>query len=358
MTITEFVSFIAGAINRSIPSLTANGLNQIVVAANNAKRNAEKVLDFERLKDTADIVVSLTSGGDLDTATVSGSTIRINRLKKAYIQFAGDYRPADIVTRDEMYRRYKLRWDEITPWDRWTSSVATFLPATPMIYRIGKKIYIWPGNVGGLTSPNTNVRLDVVKWSDDYTYNKRIRVTINVISDNTIDDSEPFYDLTCSGTINGAEAYTDFAYINEEIGSSFPGEPQLLMVAFNALQNKYEFIASGINTTGPFPIIKHMYSLTTGVNGLLGVYKTKVDPLDGQITVTAPLGAVTNVDDFFLDECLDWMTLKVMKHMNIFLKDDKRVSVSQREIDEAWQGVVSWNNSLGDNSDSQGVTLD
>jgi hypothetical protein len=51
-------------------------------------------------------------------------------------------------------------------------------------------------------------------------------------------------------------------------------------------------------------------------------------------------------NDFLLDYCFDWLMYRSIYELNFFLKEDERVSVSERLMADAWDAVVKWNNEL------------
>lgn len=50
-------------------------------------------------------------------------------------------------------------------------------------------------------------------------------------------------------------------------------------------------------------------------------------------------------EDFFLIEGLDWMLLKTISYLNLFLKDDNRIIVPAAMVKEAWESFVAWDES-------------
>lgn len=50
--------------------------------------------------------------------------------------------------------------------------------------------------------------------------------------------------------------------------------------------------------------------------------------------------------DFFLVECQDWLLYRTIGHLNMFLKEDQRVPIASRVVDDAWEAVKVWDVSL------------
>lgn len=56
--------------------------------------------------------------------------------------------------------------------------------------------------------------------------------------------------------------------------------------------------------------------------------------------------SATVTEDFFLVECQDWLLYRTISHLNMFLKEDQRVPISVKVMDDAWEAVRAWDNSL------------
>lgn len=54
--------------------------------------------------------------------------------------------------------------------------------------------------------------------------------------------------------------------------------------------------------------------------------------------------------DFLLEHCVDFMLFRTVVFLNLKLKEDERISISQKALDDSWQTVVCWDSSLISNS--------
>jgi hypothetical protein len=58
----------------------------------------------------------------------------------------------------------------------------------------------------------------------------------------------------------------------------------------------------------------------------------------------------TLIDDtdtnYLLDNCYDYVLLKTLAKMSVYLKDDLRITVDDKEVAEAWDSVVQWNSEV------------
>jgi len=61
-------------------------------------------------------------------------------------------------------------------------------------------------------------------------------------------------------------------------------------------------------------------------------------------------------EDFFSTECMDWLLMRTLFYLNIFLKEDEKLTISHKVMDEAWQSVKDWDTSLVESTVP--VTLD
>ena len=50
--------------------------------------------------------------------------------------------------------------------------------------------------------------------------------------------------------------------------------------------------------------------------------------------------------DFLLANCFDWMIYRCVYELNFFLKEDERVMLSTKLMDNSWDALVKWNNEL------------
>jgi len=50
--------------------------------------------------------------------------------------------------------------------------------------------------------------------------------------------------------------------------------------------------------------------------------------------------------DFILDDCYDYMLWRTIVELNVFLKDDDQVGVSQSKMTEALENIRQWNADL------------
>ncbi len=56
--------------------------------------------------------------------------------------------------------------------------------------------------------------------------------------------------------------------------------------------------------------------------------------------------SVDDDTDFLLEHCVDYLMLETFRYMQLFLKEDVRLNVSDDAFARAWQSVVAWDSNL------------
>lgn len=51
-------------------------------------------------------------------------------------------------------------------------------------------------------------------------------------------------------------------------------------------------------------------------------------------------------NDFLLDNCFDWMMFYCISQLNFYLKEDERVAISEKMLEDTWDSMVKWNTEL------------
>jgi hypothetical protein len=55
----------------------------------------------------------------------------------------------------------------------------------------------------------------------------------------------------------------------------------------------------------------------------------------------------TNTDtDFLMTYCFDWLMYRTIYELNFYLKEDERVQLSDKLIQDSWDAMIRWNNEL------------
>jgi hypothetical protein len=56
----------------------------------------------------------------------------------------------------------------------------------------------------------------------------------------------------------------------------------------------------------------------------------------------------TGTDDFFLTYHHDWLFVASLDYMNLFLKEDQRIQISSKKMEEAWNSVISYDETFSE----------
>lgn len=328
MQLFEFRNTVLGYLNRSARDMTVNGNDLVVSAANQAKREAERLLDFEMLRCQVTLSVDLQDGALLSSAVLQGTStqVRVNKIERAFITKGGVSRPAMYVTRNTMHKRLGFAWDETISWWEWLNQQLPNLPTEPVVFRSGTRIYCWPGATAGLSEPVT-VGLDVTKWSDDYSTSLSVYFNNGLGGGPTyfqtgVMNDEPLFGFVTNGTV--AASLQNGAY-------------------YDPVLQRWVMYVNGVDSRS---------AVTAGAEGLYGPYSGA----GGNFTAQPQNGTYTG-SDFFLTDCDDWLLLATLKRLNFFVKDEKRTLVTQAAVDQAFSSMSAWNNGIGDASADE-VTLD
>lgn len=332
MQFIEFRNEVLAHLNRSSRDLTVSGTDLVASAANRAKNEAEKLIDFEALRCQVTLSVDLQDGALLSTAVLQGTAtpVRVNRIERAFIIKDGVARPAEYVTRATMHRRLGATWNQQQPWSTWIRQQPV-LPDTPIVFRSGQRIYVWPGGSAGLSEP-VLVGFDVTKWSDPYTYGMTV-------------DWAPI-----SGP-GSAFGYTQTGIANNQPLFGFVDQGTVILTLMRgawydiANQRWKAWNAEGEVVNGP---------ITAGIEGIVGQYSGQDSGQTYQASLVTP---VAGGQDFFLDDCVDWLLLATLKKLNNFIKDEKRTVVTNVQVQEAFTAMSAWNATQADLSQDE-ITLD
>ena len=279
-------------------------VDKLLLAANNAKAAAQRRLLFELARTTVDVVIDKTNGGDLSTATehANGVTpVRINTLEQAYLQDSAGTSliPIDIVNRVSQVKNIQRRVENV--YDPKKSTFLGTVSSYPQIVRHGNIVRLqnWDGKL--YTGQTLTASFDVVKWMPDY--GKGI---------SGINTQVGFPALISLGT----------TYIGNVTAGSF---------------------VNNLTTGGTALVVAAYASTQIGVNS--AIFST-----GDKVLITFPV-----FEDFFTVYCIDWMLYRTIQELNLFLKEDQRVVISQKMLQEAWDTVVSWNSRLEKSSDEMNL---
>jgi len=297
--------------NRDPTAFVIDGNDMLLRAVNNAKNFAQRATDFEYAKVFAQLDnVSLANGGNLDSSVLLGTStlVNIKSVERAFISMSngsGQF-PIFISSRDAHVRRMRSRYET-----QITRNPESNQPASPLypfaMVQYGKTIYLLPNSTTAFGGATATVYFDAIQWLGDYG------------------------DLIKAGVVTSPTALT----LTDSGGGLNTG----IVVG-----DYVEVISAPISAT---------YGGTvTDVANVVGLTSPTVLALDKTIY---PLGNETyrirkGQPNFLLTNVFDFLLFRSIYELNFFLKEDQRVPISAKVLDEIWNNVLQWNATIVGNS--------
>ena len=173
MFIADFKKLVSDYMNRDsviFDAGTSGQVDKLLLAANNAKKFAQRRMLFERARCTVDIVVDKTSGGDLTTAVLhdDGVTpIDVQTLERAYVPASdgSGLVPIDLVDRNSQFASVRRRSESVR--NPTNSRIGgSCLPIRAV--RFGDKVFFQNWDTKLYTTQTITGSFDVVRWMPDY----------------------------------------------------------------------------------------------------------------------------------------------------------------------------------------------
>ena len=357
MGLETIIAEVCAYVNRTREDLTVNGVDLVVSAANAGKRWAQRNVDFELLRKSVRITVpaglSVNVGNGVYHPTYSSpgdnETVRINRIERAFIlpeEGAGyevqssrlypiDYRlRSEIAAREQ--RLYEARVAQAILNNEDLPEVTT---SFKVLVRQGDQVYLWPKQ-----TTDTVVVLDVVTWADEYVVSTHEFVVGNLTEGQGPMSEIRDYVFQPRGTFDGNTLFVTERTEDIRAVCYYDTESETWRIAnyLDAETAYWKLDAQGV----------------AAINGGFTWTAVGFTATADQSPTTTFATAQTGDDDFFTDECGDWLLLYILKRMTVFLKQDERFAVTQKQVDEAWSAVLAWNNSIADSASAQNYDLD
>ncbi len=290
----DLMMAVAGFLHRKPSDFVVGGWDNLLQAANNARKQAERLVDFELARVSATIAsVSLTNGGDLSTAVLYGTAtpVSVRKIKRAFLQFTdltGTF-PISIMSRDRWLDRQQRRYERALPTDHVDALRLTGAPLT--LVQQGEIVQVVPADSAALGGETFPLYLDVYKWLPEY----------------------------------GTTAITGSATST---------------TANKLVASAATFITSAVK------IGAVVRNTTTGASALVTAVDSQTQlTLNADIFVSGNAFSIlrANETDFLLTNCFDWLMYAAIQELNAFLKEDERVALAEKVTQRAWEGMVRWN---------------
>jgi hypothetical protein len=176
MEISEFKTIVAAYANRELASFVQGvpAVDLLLRATNNAKKWAQRQLDFELARDSVVVQVDAVNGGLLTEAVLQSDTSTvavINRIERAYLQYSsGGYRPIDFMTKARWASVNKRRWECAGTGNDPLNERAlpTSVNYPQAIVQQGQVLFFSPIPTGAVEGTTLTIALDVIRWLPDY----------------------------------------------------------------------------------------------------------------------------------------------------------------------------------------------
>lgn len=173
-TSAQLKTAVAGFMQRD-PSvfIRGTGVSQVdvlLLAMNNARLYAERLVDFELAKDQVDFPdVSLTDGVDMSTAVLHGTTTPadVKKIVVPYLPLAdGTNYPVDLWTKRAWSDKLKRRYESARPTD--TSDYAQLTEAPFVVIQNGTTLMVAPADTTAFPSSTFTLSADCYLWLPTY----------------------------------------------------------------------------------------------------------------------------------------------------------------------------------------------
>lgn len=361
MTLAQLKAEVCAYVNRTADDLEVNGVDLVVQAANNSKKKAQRILDFElcrmslRVTVPAGLSADITNGTFIDEFS-NQTNYRINRIERAFIlqetaygaeTGSGGLRPIDYRLRNEVAKREQRFYDDHIALAIVQNTEAPIPNSSfTVLVRHGDRAYLWPKK-----GEDTTVVLDCLVWVPDYSGDtEAITIVSYVAGFGPLPGGTP-EGYPCVFYSRGIYNNSPF-YVFDD-----PDNPAYLFYVGEADAWVIAPKLSDVTTDNYLLLTSHGRPALKGNFDWEPHFTYSGEWVSPQITSVMRY-AQGPQDDFFMEECYDWVKLDVMRSMNYLLKHDDRTAVTQKQVDEAWGGVVAWNSSIADSGGGQEYDLD
>jgi len=294
-TIITLRKKIAAFMSRNLTDFVYDGVDCLTQAVNNAKDFSQRAVDFEYARTFAKVTgVSPTAGGSLTTAVrvSNGNSLKIKNVKQAWL------------TEDNGATFYPIN---VIQRDDYVKSMYRRFRERPddvtdenqekEIVFVGQDFMVMPQVSGASTF---DVYFDVIEWLPDF----------GTVSGTTTS-------ATASKLICGTATFND----------------------------------------GSVNIGDIVYNTTDATSAIVTAVDSAIQlSLNANIMANGEAFQIGTFSNFFLEFCFDYMLMQSLVELNFFLKEDQRVSISEKALERAWNNVKNWNSTIIDSNVS--VALD
>jgi len=304
-TYADLRDAVAAYMHREAGAFMIGTFDALLLAANNAKNFCQRAVDFERARVFAQLLdVSITSGKALSDATLFGTAtpVAIKSVEKTFMaDTGGNQFPVEFISRKAYVARLAKRYEMLVTRDDAIDASALGDGMFLGVMQYGNMIYPVPNTATAMGGATVSVYFDAVEWIADFAATVATGAATSVVTSQLVDVGKAFITLGVK--------------IGDVVTNTTTGASAIVtsVVSQTTLQLNAHI----------FPTIAHTYNLWY------------VPPTQ------------TN---FLLDYAFDYMLFRTIYELNFFLKEDLRVPISKAALDEIWNNVVRWNDSIIGNS--------
>ncbi len=171
-TLPDLKSKIAGYLQLAVADLEAvNGIDLLLDAINRSHQYAQMQYDFELMRCSVDVSISLTSGVLFSPAHLHGTTdyVTIKKIVRTYLAGeSGGMRPINYSNREWVSNDLMFRWQG-TQFSRQTVQPAPFGNIdTPAVIQMGPHLYMYPADPDVVGQSPVSIVMDVYRYFPDY----------------------------------------------------------------------------------------------------------------------------------------------------------------------------------------------
>lgn len=343
MTLAQLKSVVAAYHHKSVSDLTVGGVDLFLVAANNARRNAELKHNFEFARVAATLDITGASGGSLLNATITEgtATARVREIiNVSRLNTVGDRRiPLDFTRADIAVERDRSE-DEIRDHYEWyyrTPSDADLLNrrGRASVVQRGHQIFVYPIPVTDVDNTPLTLYIEGIGELPEYTAATLVPVSQSFTLTGTL-SPDATGDYTATGTFGDAPIYT---------------------------KGTVDYYLTFINGT---------WRLQAGTDGFTGVVNywtpsiavpvtqlpTSLVPSGAVYTGTATLTDTSDAPpdpDFLLTYGAPYMMWQTIIEMNYLFttfvpRQEGNLSPPEKMRDQAWNDLLTWDAYLIDSA--------
>jgi hypothetical protein len=170
-TLPDLKSKIAAYLQKAVVDFTVNGIDLLLDAINRSHQYAQMQYDFELMRCSVDVSISLTQGAFFSPALIHGTSnyVTVKKVRRAYFNDGtGVLRPINFINREGVSSDLDLRWrgEEFSRARAYPQPFSGY--DTPSIVQTGITLYMYPTDTNVVGNSPVEVVLDVYRYFPDY----------------------------------------------------------------------------------------------------------------------------------------------------------------------------------------------